>query len=103
MARNSPLEIEIWWAPIPKTDQAKFFDDDTPDASILFQGGWGSGKTMTLTAKMLKLSAINAPLTGLWTVPDYAHIHDTILPMMEDTDPDTGKPWFLHPAQFHYH
>jgi phage terminase large subunit-like protein len=58
---------------------------------------------MTLAAKMLKLSAINAPLPGIWTVPDYGHIHDTILPTLLDTDPDTGDPWFLSANQCHYH
>lgn len=96
-------ELVLRWGPIPGTAQEAFFDDDTPDGTLLFTGGWGSGKTMTLTAKMLKLSALNAPLPGIWTVPDYAHIHDTILPTLTDTDPDTGDPWFLTPAQFHYH
>lgn len=96
-------ELVIRWAPIPGTAQEAFFDDDTPDGNILFQGGWASGKTMTLTAKMLKLSAINMPLPGLWTVPHYGHIHQTILPMLESTDPKTGRPWFLTSDQFHYH
>lgn len=96
-------ELVLRWAPIPGTAQEQFFDDDTPDGNLLFQGGWASGKTMTLTAKMLKLSALNAPLPGLWTVPDYAHIHDTILPLVADVDPDTGDPWFLAPNQYHYH
>lgn len=96
-------DLVLRWGPIPGTAQEAFFDDDTPEATLLFTGGWGSGKTMSLTAKMLKLSAINAPLPGIWTVPDYAHIHDTILPTLTDTDPETGDPWFLAPSQFHYH
>jgi len=98
---REPLVLR--WGPIPGTAQESFFDDDTPDGTILLTGGWGSGKTSTLTAKMLKLSAINAPLLGIWAVPDYGHIHDTILPTLTDTDPDTGEPWFLSPEQFHYH
>lgn len=96
-------ELVLRWGPIPGTAQEAFFDDDTPDGTLLFTGGWGSGKTMTLAAKALKLSAINAPLPGIWCVPDYGHIHDTILPTLQDTDPDTGDPWFLAPSQFHYH
>lgn len=98
-----PRELVLRWGPIPGTAQEAFFDDDTPDGTLLFTGGWGSGKTMTLAAKALKLSAINAPLPGIWCVPDYGHIHDTILPTLQDTDPDTGDPWFLEPNQFHYH
>jgi hypothetical protein len=96
-------ELTIRWAPIPGTAQEPFFDDDTPDADIGFFGGYASGKTMTLMGKALKLSAINAPLLGIWVVPDYAHIFDTILPTLESTDPDTGDPWFLSPGQFHFH
>lgn len=100
MARD-PLVIR--WGPIPGTAQERFFDDDTPDATILLTGGWGSGKTSSLMAKMLKLSAINAPHLGIWAVPDYGHIHDTILATLADTDPETGDPWFLRPDQYHYH
>lgn len=96
-------ELTLWWAPIPGTAQEAFFDDDTPEANLLFTGGWGSGKTMTLTAKMLKLSAINAPLPILWIVPDWAHVKDTVIPTIEDLDPETGHPWFLRPDQYHYH
>jgi hypothetical protein len=103
---SQPQDLILRWAPIPKTAQEAFFDDDTPDGYLLFTGGWGSGKTMTLTAKMLKLSAINAPRLGLWCVPDYGHIHDTILPTLTSTDASAGEPepaWFLSPGQFHYH
>ena len=96
-------ELCLWWAPIPGTAQEEFFDDDTPEANLLFTGGWGSGKTMTATAKILKLSAINAPLPVLWVVPDWAHVKDTIIPTIEDIDPDTGQPWFLRPGEYHYH
>ncbi|MDP2319583.1 MAG: terminase family protein [Acidobacteriota bacterium] len=95
-------ELVLRWAPIDGTDQAPFFDNDTPEAYILLQGGWGSGKTLTLTAKILKLSAINYPLRGLWTVPDYGHIEDTIIEIIKSTDPDTGQRWFLEDSQFHY-
>lgn len=98
---REPLVIR--WGPIQGTAQESFFDDDTPDGTILLTGGWGSGKTSSLMAKMLKLSAINAPLMGIWAVPDYGHIHDTILATLVDTDPETGDPWFLSPGQFHYH
>jgi phage terminase large subunit-like protein len=98
-----PRELVIRWGPIPGTAQELYFDDDTPDGTILLTGGWGSGKTMTLMGKALKLSAINAPLMGIWAVPDYAHIHDTIIPTLADTDPETGDPWFLEPGQYHYH
>lgn len=97
---REPLVLR--WGPIPGTAQESFFDDDTPDGTLLFTGGWASGKTMSLTAKMLKLSAINAPLPGIWCVPDYGHIQRTILPTLTDADPDTGDPWFLRPDQFEY-
>lgn len=103
MTAVAPRDLVLRWGPIPGSAQEQFFDDDTPDADILLTGGWASGKTMTLTGKMLKLSAINAPLPGIWCVPDYGHIHDTILPTLVDCDPDTGEPWFLSPGQFHYH
>jgi hypothetical protein len=96
-------ELVLRWAPIPGTGQEGFFDDDTPDGNLLLQGGWGSGKTLTLAAKMLKLSAINAPVVGLWTVPTYGHIHKTILPTLESLDPQTGQPWLLGPDQYAYH
>lgn len=96
-------ELSIWWAPTPGTEQEGFFDDDTPDANLLFTGGWFAGKTMTLCAKALKLSAINAPLPGLWLVPNWDHVEFTILPMLESIDPDSGVHWFLRPDQFHYH
>lgn len=96
-------ELLIWWAPIPDTAQEQFFDDDTPDAALLFCGGWGSGKTMTLWGKALKLSAINAPLPLIWVVPQYDHIEHTLLPKLEERDPRTGTPWFLQGDQFSYH
>lgn len=99
----SEREISIWWAPIPGTAQEAFFDDDTPDAALLFTGGWGSGKTMTLTAKMLKLSAINHPLPVIWIVPKYDHITRVILPQLQDIDEKADQYWFLAPDQFHYH
>lgn len=95
-------DLVIRWAPIPGTAQEAFFDNDTPEAYLLFQGGWGAGKTLTLSAKILKLSAINYPLRGLWTVPDYGHIEDTILETITSIDPDTGLPWLLDSSQFHY-
>jgi len=95
------IEIVIRWAPLPGTAQETFFDDDTPEANVLFQGGWGSGKTMTLTAKVLKLSAINAPLSGVWAVPDFGHVTRTILPTLAEVD-KSGQPWFLRSDQFHY-
>lgn len=94
-------ELLLRWAPLPGTAQEAFFDDDTPEANVLFQGGWGSGKTMSLTAKVLKLSAINAPLTGVWVVPDFGHVMRTILPTLTEYDRD-GQPWFLRDGQFHY-
>lgn len=103
-------DLVIRWAPIPDTAQEAFFDDDTPDANLLFRGGWGTGKTMSAMAKALKLSSINAPLPGMWTVPDYGHVEDTILKTLTELDSDTidpvtgaGEPWFLRPGQFHYH
>lgn len=95
--------LTLRWAPIPNTAQEAFFDDDTPDGNLLLQGGWNSGKSMSLWAKMLKLSAINTPLPGLWTVPEYGHVDETLLPLLVDLDPDTGEPWFLTADQFHYH
>lgn len=103
MALQAHDELVLRWAPIPHTAQEAFFDDDTPEANLLLTGGWGAGKTSTLVAKMLKLSAINAPLPGIWTVPDYAHIHDTILPTLESLDTETGEPWFLTSGQYHFH
>lgn len=97
-----PRELVIHWAPIPGTPQEGFFDDDTPGGTILFTGGWGSGKTSSLMAKVLKLSAINAPLPGIWCVPDYEHIHDTILRTLSDSDSETETPWFLRPDQYSY-
>lgn len=102
-------DLVLRWAPIPDTGQERFIDDDEPDAYLLFRGGWGAGKSMTLTGKMLKLSSINYPLRGLWCVPDYGHVEDTILPLLSEIDsstqhPITGEaePWFLKPEQFHY-
>lgn len=100
---DTELELAIRWGPIPGTAQEAFFDDDTPDAALLFCGGWGSGKTMTLWGKALKLSAINAPLPIIWVVPQYDHIEHTILPKLEELDPHNGLPWFLTPDQFRYH
>jgi hypothetical protein len=96
-------ELCIRWGPIPRTGQEAFFDDDTPDAALLFCGGWGSGKTMTLWGKALKLSAINMPLPIIWVVPVYDHIWRTLLPKLEELDPHTGEPWFLQAGQYHYH
>jgi hypothetical protein len=95
-------EVSIWWAPIPGTPQESFWDDDTPDANLLFTGGWFAGKTMTLMGKMLKLSAINDPIVGFWLVPDWGHVDRTILPMLAERDPDSGNYWFLEPNQWHY-
>jgi len=94
-------DISIRWAPIPNTPQETAWDDDTPDANILFRGGWGAGKTMWLWAKVLKLSAINYPLAGIWTVPGWGHIKKTLLPSLEEVDAE-GRHWFLKPDQFHY-
>lgn len=96
-------EILLRWAPIPETAQEDFFDDDTPEANLLFTGGRGSGKTSSLVAKVLKLSAINAPLPGIWLVPSWDHIEKTIIPALLDVDPATGDPWFLDQSQFDYH
>lgn len=98
----APQELAIWWAPIPGTAQEAFFDDDTPEAALLFTGGVGSGKSTTLWAKMLKLSAINHPLPIVWLVPDYDHVWQTLLPILQDEVGD-GQPLFLRPDQFHYH
>lgn len=95
-------EVSIWWAPIPGSPQEQFWDDDTPDANLLFTGGWFAGKTMTLLGKVLKLSALNDPVVGFWLVPDWGHVDRTILPMLGETDPDTGHYWFLEPDQWHY-
>lgn len=97
------LEVPIRWGPIPNTGQEGFFDDDTPDADLALLGGYASGKTSALMAKALKLSTLNAPLVGIWVVPDYAHIFDTILPTLESRDPATGDRWFLEPGEYHYH
>ena len=96
-AREGPPPREVWlrWAPIPGTPQEGFFDDDTPEAKLLFSGGYGSGKTTTLVAKALKLSAINAPHPGIVTVPDFGHFLDTLLPSLFERDPETDAPWFL--------
>jgi hypothetical protein len=103
MSESEPDTLLLRWAPIPGTAQEQFFDDDTPEANLLFTGGWGSGKTSTLCAKALKLSAINAPFPGIWLVPNWDHVEKTILPALESPDPDTGEPWFLSPGQYHYH
>lgn len=100
---SEPDELVIWWAPIPQTAQEAFFDDDTPDAALLFCGGWGSGKTMTLWGKALKLSVLNNPLPIIWVVPQYDHIEHTLLPKLEELDPRTGEPWFLRRDQWSYH
>lgn len=96
-------ELVLWWAPIPGTTQEQFFDDDTAEGKLLFTGGRGSGKTASLCAKVLKLSALNAPLPGIWLVPTWDHVEKTILPALEDRDPETGEPWFLQADQFDYH
>lgn len=96
-------ELVIRWGPIPGTAQEQFFDDDTPDAALLFAAGYGAGKTMTLWGKVLKLSAINAPLPVIWVVPQYDHIEHTLLPKLEELDPRTSEPWFLRQDQFTYH
>lgn len=95
-------QLLIRWGPIPSTAQEGFFEDDTPNATILFTGGYGSGKTMTLVGKALKLSAINDGLPIIWTVPDFGHVTDTIIPTLTDLDPDTEDPWFLRSDQFWY-
>lgn len=95
-------DIEIFWSPIPGTAQELFFDDDTPNAALLFCGGWGSGKTMTLWGKALKLSALNNPLPGIWVVPTYDHVLKTLLPKLEEIEPESGRPWFLEPHQYRY-
>jgi hypothetical protein len=96
-------DLVIRWAPIPDTAQEQFFDDDAPESNLLFTGGWAAGKTSTLCAKVLKLSAINAPLPGIWLVPNWDHVEKTILEALQAQDPETGEPWFLRPDQFHYH
>lgn len=96
------MDLILRWAPIANTAQHAFFDDDTPDADLLFAGGYGAGKTMTLCAKMLKLSVINAPLPIVWTVPQWAHVERTILPTLEEIDGATGQPWLLGPEQYRY-
>lgn len=96
-------ELSIYWGPMPGTSQELFFDDDTPDAALLFCGGWGSGKTMTLWGKALKLSALNDPLPLIWVVPQYDHIEHTLLPKLEELDPRTGQPWFLTSSQYVHH
>jgi hypothetical protein len=95
-------EILLEWAPIEGTAQEAFFDDDTPDSALLFSGGWGSGKSTTLGAKMLKLSAINNPLPIVWIVPRYDHIIKVIMPLLTAQDRD-GEFMFLRPGMFHYH
>lgn len=102
--RDTPdaTELLLRWAPIPNTPQEGLFNDLTPEGTLLFLGGYGSGKTTTLVAKMLQLSAINAPLPGIITVPDFGHFEDTILATLTDLDPETMQPWFLDTSQFGY-
>lgn len=105
MSRAAEVEVIpliLRWAPIPGTAQEEFFDDDTPEGKLLFTGGYGSGKTTTLVAKCLKLSAINYPLPGIFTVPDFGHVEDTIIPALTELDPSNNQPWFLDTSQFHY-
>lgn len=97
------IELSLWWGPIPDTAQEGFLDDDTPEANLLFTGGWGAGKTSALVAKVLKLSALNYPHAGMWLVPNWQHIKKTIIPALTAIDPDSGRPWFLAEHQFHYH
>lgn len=103
LAEGLAEDLVIRWGPIQGTAQEQFFDDDTPDAALLFCGGWGSGKTMTLWGKALKLSAINHPLPLIWVVPQYDHIDHTLIPKLEELDPETGEPWFLTSGQYHHH
>lgn len=91
------------WAPIPGTPQEDFFDNDTPEAKLWLSGGQGAGKTLTVSAKALKLSAINVDLPICWTVPDFGHVLDTILPTLTKKDPQTGEAWLLEEDQFEYH
>lgn len=98
---NGPLIIR--WGPIPGTAQEQVIDDTTQEAKLLFTGGYGSGKTMTLVGKGLQLSALNGPeVPGILLVPDYGHFEDTILEKIKSVDPDTGQRWFLEDSQFHY-
>jgi len=102
MTAVAERELTLWWGPIEGSSQAAFLDDDTPDAALLFCGGWGSGKTMTLWGKALKLSHINYPLAIIWVVPTYDHVLKTLIPKLEELDPETERPWFLSPDQYHY-
>jgi hypothetical protein len=93
--------IDIRWGPVPDTPQEGFFDDDTPDGKLMFMGGQGAGKTMSLVAKCLKLSTINDPLPGIVTCPDYDHFDSVILETLKLEDKN-GRRWFLEDHQFHY-
>jgi hypothetical protein len=99
--RDEDVEyLDLRWAPYEGTPQAAAFDNDTPDARILVKGGFGSGKSSWLVGKCLKLSAINAPHTGMFVVPTFDHWDETILETLRSTDKN-GRRWFLEDAQFH--
>lgn len=101
--RNDPESeyLDIWWGPVPDTPQEGFIDDDTPDGKLMFMGGQGAGKTMSLVGKCLKLSTINDPIPGIVTVPDFDHFESVILETLRLEDKN-GRRWFLEDSQFHY-
>jgi hypothetical protein len=95
-------DIVIRWGPIEGTAQELVLDDLTPEAKLLFTGGYGSGKTTTQLAKTFQLSAINGDIPGIMLVPDYGHFEDTILEKIKSVDPATGRRWFVEDSQFNY-
>jgi hypothetical protein len=95
-------DLVIRWGPIPGTAQEAVLEDLTPEAKLLFTGGYGAGKTMTLVGKTLHLSVVNGDIPGIVLVPDYGHFEDTILEKLRSVDPSTGRRWFLEESQFDY-
>lgn len=93
-------DLVIRWGPYPQSQQEACFDNDTPDARKLIKGGFGSGKTMTLLGCCFKLSAINAPHTGMFVVPKFEHWEDTILETIRQEDKN-GRRWFLEDSDYH--
>lgn len=76
----------------PTASQQEFFDDDK-HRLLHFSGGYGSGKTTILCAKILKLSMLNKDVNGGLVFVDFTEYYKDLYPALASLLENNGIPF----------